>query len=140
MFGWLERMKVINWKVILIVLLCSCGVDEQKENEQSDKGEIFADKIINVLSQHLETHPTTTPNIVCNDRFNTNQPSQISYVKNEIRSYSKKTAIRVGDLTWRKINAEWIGVVENSKGSTYTPVDTEGFEAIEKYVESIATK
>ena len=140
MFGWLERMKVINWKVILIVLLCSCGVDEQKENEQSDKGEIFADKIINVLSQHLETHPTTTPNIVYNDRFNTNQPSQISYVKNEIRSYSKKTAIRVGDLKWRKINAEWIGVVENSKGSTYTPVDTEGFEAIEKYVESIATK
>lgn len=140
MFGWLERMKVINWKVILIVLLCSCGVDEQKENEQSDKGEIFADKIINVLSQHLETHPTTTPNIVYNDRFNTNQPSQISYVKNEIRSYSKKTAIRVGDLTWRKINAEWIGFVENSKGSTYTPVDAEGFEAIEKYVESIATK
>ena len=112
----------------------------QQEKEQSDKGEIFADKIINVLSQHLETHPTTTPNIVYNDRFNTNQPSQISYVKNEIRSYSKKTAIRVGDLKWRKINAEWIGFVENSKGSTYTPVDAEGFEAIEKYVESIATK
>ena len=140
MFGWLDGMKVMNWKVFLYILLCSCGVDVQQEKEQSDKGEIFADKIINVLSQHLETHPTTTPNIVYNDRFNTNQPSQISYVKNEIRSYSKKTAIRVGDLKWRKINAEWIGFVENSKGSTYTPVDAEGFEAIEKYVESIATK
>ena len=86
-----------------------------EEKEQGYDGEIFADKIINVLSQHLETHPTTTiPNIVYNNGINTSPLSQISYVKNEIRSYSKKTAIRVGSLKWKKINAEWIGFVENS--------------------------
>ena len=40
---------------------CSCGNDQKvAEKEKDDDGEIFADKIINVLSQHLETHPTTT--------------------------------------------------------------------------------
>jgi hypothetical protein len=136
-------MKVSISNLFIFLLFCSCGGGDQKveEKEQGYDGEIFADKIINVLSQHLETHPTTTiPNIVYNNGINTSPLSQISYVKNEIRSYSKKTAIRVGSLKWKKINAEWIGFVENSKGPTYSPVDAEGFEAIEKYVESQAGK
>ena len=131
-------MKLSTLNLLTFLLFCSCGNDQKvAEKEKDDDGEIFADKIINVLSQHLETHPTTTtPNTVNSNGFNTRSPSQISYFQNEIRSYSKKTAIKVGSLKWKKVNAEWIGFVENSKGPTYSPVDAEGFEAIEKYVES----